>query len=207
MRADLTVRWSGPDGGGCENIHIECTEQEYRLIEQRLPDLRAQSEDAMAGRRGGLDELEIAPHREPTVLSAQDGIDLVASLVGVGDDWPLAEPGLAATSRQERYRGADRTNQERPMKAVEFRKIFCAEMRCLNYLETWEGKGPLLQGYKYPKGGGCPLLETHWSVDITVVGGKTAVATLRDGSQKRVAIGDDPAAVAREIVAWMGITS
>jgi len=106
--------------------------------------------------------------------------------------------------RQEPQRRSQH-KQEQQMKAAEFRKVFCLEMRRLNYFETWEGKGALLQGHKYPKGGGCPLPKTHWSVDLTVTGGKTAVATLRDGSQKRVVI-DDPVVAAREIVAWMGIT-
>jgi len=90
------------------------------------------------------------------------------------------------------------------MKAAEFRTIFCAEMREHDYLETWSGgKGPLLQGYKMGRGG-CLVLGSHWSVDLTVAGGKIAVATLSDGKQKRVAIGDDPVAAAREIMAWMG---
>jgi len=84
MRAVITVRWSGPDGGGCEDINIECTEQEYQLIKRRLPDLRAQADYQSLP----VDELEITPYREPTVVSAHQGTRMAAELAGV-EDWLL----------------------------------------------------------------------------------------------------------------------
>lgn len=108
------------------------------------------------------------------------------------------------------------------MTPEEFRTIFKSEMAKLGYLETWGGK-TLLQGYKYPPGGGVPELAKHWSVRLYIRGNKVMVEMILSGkritgplrwvqtpkyctgilsTQLKLTIGD-PVEAAKQIIEWM----